>query len=105
MRRLVVETIRRDGYEVAEVDDGGKLLGAASSVDLIISDVRMPAFTGLQILAALREVGNAVPVILMTAFGDDETRRRAESMGAILFDKPFVLSDLRVAVTNILSHR
>lgn len=105
MRRLVVEALRHDGYEVDEVHDGGQLLGAASQsadIDLIISDIRMPAFTGMQILAALRNAGSGVPVILMTAFGDDETRAHAERLGAILFDKPFALDDLRTAVMNML---
>ncbi len=105
MRRLVVEALRRDGYDVREARDGGELLGAASQsaeVDLIVSDVRMPAFTGMQILAALRDGGSTVPVILMTAFGDDDTRARAETLGAILFDKPFALDDLRTAVMNML---
>jgi two-component system response regulator (stage 0 sporulation protein F) len=107
MRRLVVEALRLDGYDVREVTDGGQLLGAASQsdVDLIVSDVRMPAFTGIQILEALRAAGSVVPVILMTAFGDDETHARTKALGAILFDKPFTLGDLRVAVMNMLPPR
>ncbi len=107
MRRLIVEALRRDGYHVIEASDGAQLLGATShfepdQIDLIISDVRMPAFTGLQILAALRHAGQDVPVILMTAFGDDQTRERAEALNAILFDKPFSMDDLRTAVVNML---
>jgi CheY-like chemotaxis protein len=114
MRRIVVETLREDGYEVVALADGGRLLvdiaarlkakegSDDEAVDLIVSDIRMPICTGLQILEVLRKAGWPTPVILMTAFGDDETRRHAESLMAVLFDKPFDLDDLRIAVTNLL---
>jgi CheY-like chemotaxis protein len=110
MRRLVVQALRDDGYEVREAEDGGRLLVQVAAhyqtpdadVDLIISDVRMPICTGLQILQALRDARWTIPVILMTAFGDDGTRERAEGLAAVFFDKPFALADLRTAVKNVL---
>ncbi len=111
MRRLVVEALLKDGYEVEEARDGGRLLVRAAAyytrrakvadVDLIVSDVRMPICSGLQILQGLREANWHIPVILMTAFGDDATRARAEGLGAILFDKPFDMDDLRTAVRSL----
>lgn len=112
MRRLVVETLRKDGYDVAEAPDGGRLLvtlareygkpGTEASTDLVVSDIRMPVCTGMQILEQLRAARWRVPVILMTAFGDAATRERATSLGAVLFDKPFDLDDLRTAVAVLL---
>ncbi len=112
MRRLVVEALRKDGYEVEEARDGGRLLvraaayythrAAVADVDLIVSDIRMPICSGLQILQGLREAHWHIPVILMTAFGDDATRARAEKLGAILFDKPFDIDDLRTAVQSLV---
>ena len=110
MRRLVTEVLQRDGYEVREAADGGRLLvqvtaqyrEAGADIDLIISDNRMPICTGLQILQGLRDVLCAVPMILMTAFIDDRTRATAEALGAIVFDKPFDIDDLRTAVQNVL---
>ena len=112
MRHLVADALRGDGYDVIELTDGGRLLvdiaarlkggGGAASLDLIVSDIRMPICSGLQILAALRDAHWATPVILMTAFGDEATRRHAESLRAVLFDKPFDLDDLRTAVANLL---
>ena len=43
-----------------------------------------------------------VPFILMTAFGDSASRDHARSLGALLFDKPFELDDLRIAVALLL---
>jgi two-component system cell cycle response regulator CpdR len=112
MRRLVTDALRDDGYEVVELADGGRLLvdiaarlkaePKGDEIDLIVSDIRMPICTGLQILEALRQAHWRTPVILMTAFGDDATRRQAESLRAVLFDKPFDLDDLRTAVANML---
>ncbi len=112
MRRIVADALRGDGYDVVELADGGRLLvdiaarfkasEGGESLDLIVSDIRMPICTGLQILAALRDAHWRTPVILMTAFGDDSTRRYAESLSAVLFDKPFDLDDLRTAVANLL---
>ena len=62
----------------------------------------MPICSGLQILSALRDAHWRTPVILMTAFGDEATCKQAESLSAMLFDKPFDLDDLRTAVANLL---
>jgi CheY-like chemotaxis protein len=111
MRRLVADALRKDGYDVVEVPDGGRMLvritdecfrAATRSIDLIVSDVRMPVCSGLEIVRAIRDSGWTVPVILMTAFGDDETRDRAATMNAVLFDKPFDLDDLRTAVSSLV---
>jgi len=112
MRRLVADTLRDDGYDVVELADGGRLLvdiatrlkaeAEGDAVDLIVSDIRMPICTGLQILEVLREGRWRTPVILMTAFGDDATRKHAKRLMAVLFDKPFDLDDLRTAITNLL---
>ena len=68
----------------------------------IVSDIRLPHCSGLSVLATVRRAQWALPVVLMTAFSDPETRRLVESLGAILFDKPFALDDLRTAVANLL---
>ncbi len=109
MRRIVADALRGDGYDVVELVDGGRLLvdlaarmKADESVDLVVSDIRMPVCTGLQILEVLRLSHWHTPVILMTAFGDEATRKRAASLMAVLFDKPFDLDDLRTTVANLL---
>jgi DNA-binding response OmpR family regulator len=113
MRRLVAESLRRDGYEVIEEGDGGGLMVRVAAIrsfdrtvdpfDLIVSDVRMPVCSGLDIVKGLREAHCTAPVILMTAFGDDETRAQAEALDAVLFDKPFQLGALRAVVRTLLA--
>lgn len=112
MRRLVVETLQRDGYAVKQVPDGGRLLVTLAHeylshereqlVDLLISDVRMPICTGLQIVEQLRAARCPLPIILMTAFGDESTRRHAWALGSLLLDKPFQMEELRAAVGRLL---
>jgi DNA-binding response OmpR family regulator len=115
MRRLVADALRKDGYEIIEETDGGRLLvriaaiysfaGTADPFDLIVSDVRMPVCSGLDILKGLRDAHWDTPVVLMTAFGDDETRARASALGALLFDKPFTMQALRATVRMLLASR
>ena len=110
MRQLVAETLEHEGFQVDAVADGGRLLVEISQqiahqlddVDLIVSDIRMPVASGLQIVEALRAARCWTPVILMTAFGDDAARAHAERLGAWLFDKPFELADLRMAARTLL---
>jgi DNA-binding response OmpR family regulator len=112
LRVLVATALREDGYEVVEVHDGGRLLvqvaaayagqGPDSVCDLIVADIRMPVSSGVQILECLRKAHWVTPVILITAFGTRAIRRYVESLGAVLFHKPFDLDDLRTAVVNLL---
>jgi DNA-binding response OmpR family regulator len=115
MRRLVADALRKDGYEIVEEPDGGRLLVRIAAIysfdrtsdpfDLIVSDVRMPVCSGLDILQGLRDAHWKTPVVLMTAFGDDETRARASKLGASLFDKPFTMQALRAKVRELLASR
>ena len=111
MRRLVVDALRKDGHQVTEAPDGGRLLARLAEVfegdprlatiDVIVSDLRMPGVTGLELLERMSRAGIRVPFILMTAFGDDETRRRVELAGAVYLDKPLSLAALRHAVQRL----
>jgi len=120
MRSLLVWALRRNGYEVTECADGTTLCdylnlpqpqfaGKAGHryFDLIISDIRMPGITGLEVLESIRQsVEKLPPVILITAFGDKETHAKAHRLGAVaVFDKPFEIDDLICKVRTIMQHR
>lgn len=113
MRRLLAGALRRDGYEVVEAKNGDVLFdmlmtqlrqhGGPPPIELIISDIRMPGLSGMDVLAELRKSDWATPFVLMTAFGGSETRERARDQGAAAFlEKPFELDDLRTVVLNLL---
>jgi DNA-binding response OmpR family regulator len=111
MRRLIAETLEKEGYDVTEVTDGMRLLVHVvardvepdRAFDLVIADLRMPVSSGMQVLRGLRNSGWTLPFILCTAFGDDATRMEAEELGAIFFNKPFALDDLRKVVRELLT--
>lgn len=110
MRELMALALRGDGYEVREAADGLealRLLGAEENpgFDLVVSDVRMPGCSGLEMLQRLRGRPSQIPVVLVTAFGDRETHARARRLGAALLDKPFELNDLRELVFEALDPR
>jgi DNA-binding NtrC family response regulator len=67
-----------------------------ASLILILSDINMPGMTGLDMLPKVREMRPDIPVIMITAYGDAETRRRAMERGAVgLLTKPIDFTVLR----------
>jgi len=111
MRRLLANALRGDGFEVIEASSGAELVERirthlihpkdGRTVDLIISDIRMPWASGLTVLEGLRRHNRATPVILITAFGDQETHLEAKRLGAAaVFDKPFDVNDLRTSALH-----
>jgi DNA-binding response OmpR family regulator len=110
MRGLLESALRRAGFEVETARDGTELLerlGVAEqnrrAPQLIVSDICMPGLTGLDVLTRVRSHFPEVPVILITAFGDALTHRRAHALGAVeVIDKPFDLGLLCRRITSIL---
>jgi CheY-like chemotaxis protein len=116
MREDVAGTLGEEGYLVIEFESGDRLIrylrGCVVSEervrapDAIVSDVRMPGATGLEVLKAVREIPCDTPVVLMTAFGDPDSHQRARQLGAIAtLDKPFEPEALRAAVLEALRAR
>ena len=66
------------------------------SLILILSDINMPGMTGLEMLPKVKAIRPDVPVIMITAYGDPETRRKAIESGATgLLTKPIDFALLR----------
>jgi CheY-like chemotaxis protein len=109
LRRLVSWALRRDGHEVVEARDGVQLLiespaWSGERVDLILADVRMPDMTALEAVAALRFRDRRTPVVLMTAFGDEQTRTEARALGVrMVLAKPIQVDRLCAVVRRVLS--
>jgi CheY-like chemotaxis protein len=71
---------------------------------LILSDINMPGMTGLEMLPKVKQIRPDVPVIMITAYGDPETRRKALAEGASgLLTKPIDFSLLREEIDNRLA--
>ena len=73
------------------------------SLILILSDINMPGMSGLEMLPKVRAERPDVPVIMITAYGDAETRRKAIENGAVgLLTKPIDFGQLRLEIDNRL---
>ena len=112
LRGLLASTLRRDGFEVVEATDGPDLLRVIGEeilraqdgpgVDLVVSDIRMPGLSGLNVLAGLRRADWSTPVLLITGFGDHQTHAEARRLGAAaVLDKPFDLDVFRSTVLDL----
>jgi len=73
------------------------------SLILILSDINMPGMSGLEMLPKVREARPNVPVIMITAYGDDATMKRARELGAAgLLSKPIDFGLLRQEIDQRL---
>ena len=113
LRCLLIECLRKDGYEVVDVANGNDLLIRITShyrlcpdpepIDLILTDVRMPIVSGIDIARGLRDAEWTTPIVLITAFADEDVRMTAQALDAVLLDKPFQLEVLRSCVRRLLA--
>ncbi len=106
MRALVADLLRKEGLEVEEVPDGQRLstrLAQGAPIDLVVSDVRMPFMSGLDVLQMVHLSPRPTPVLLMTAFGEPGLSARVEALGGRLLDKPFTPRALRQSVRELLA--
>jgi DNA-binding NtrC family response regulator len=105
IRASLQESLTAEGYAVEDVESGEEALARchAGTYDLVVTDLRLPGVSGLEILRALRNQSNGTPVILMTAYGDEETAVKAIHSGAYSYiKKPFKLSDMKDTVKAAL---
>lgn len=97
--------LERQGVAVAfEADGGEDLLAklAATPVDVVLSDIRMPGMDGIAALIRLRERGDATPVLLLTTFDEADLLLRARAAGAQGFLlKDAAPEDLREAIERV----
>jgi peptidoglycan-associated lipoprotein len=105
-RALIGYGLGLDGYEVAATANGvelGSWMAASTIVDLVISDVRMPGPSGLDVLARFRRTNTTTPFVVITAFGSAELHALALRLGATaVLDKPFEMDDLRALVRRLI---
>ncbi len=105
IRESLKESLLAEGYEAEIAESGEEALAKTHSTvyDLVVTDLRLPGVSGLDILNALRNQGNDTPVIMMTAYGDVDTAVSAMRNGAYDFiPKPFKLSAIKKQVRAAL---
>jgi DNA-binding NtrC family response regulator len=101
MRRLLELNLGEDGYTTLSAGDaeaGLKLL-RENSVNLVVTDLKLPGMNGLEFLQAIKRQNAALPVVVMTAFGTVETAVDAMKHGASDYVlKPFSLTEMRMVI-------
>jgi DNA-binding NtrC family response regulator len=106
LRRVIELQLRSAGFDVDQarsVEDG---LTLTPTADLVLTDLRLPGMSGLDLIAQLRRQNSTVPVIVMTAFSSVETAVEAMRAGALDFlPKPFSMDHLMTVVQKALEFR
>ncbi len=99
MQKVLSILFRREGYEVLTASNGAealKILRKESSIDLLLSDLKMPVMDGIELLKQLKSSKIRIPVILITAYGSITEAVDAMKLGAVDFiTKPFNKEDLK----------
>lgn len=107
MRDSVTETLRRAGFGVVAANGGQAALDliAKKRPDAIVTDLKMPGMTGVELLGKVREIDEELPVIVMTAFATVDTAVDAMRKGAFDYvTKPFEGDELIIAIKRGLKH-
>jgi two-component system response regulator HydG len=108
MRTTLAMMLRGGGYEVDEAADGaeGREQGATGAYDVVITDLRMGEYDGIEVLRAIKEAQPMTEVIVMTAYGTIESAVEAMRLGAFDYiQKPFTEQELIVKVSKALESR
>ncbi|MGF1635103.1 MAG: sigma-54-dependent transcriptional regulator [Phycisphaerae bacterium] len=107
MRDGIAATLVRDGHEVIAATDGPAALSRLEQgrFDMMLTDLKMPKMTGIELLAEARKKWPDVPVVLMTAFATVQTAVEAMKLGAYDYiQKPFHGEEIRHLVERTLEH-
>lgn len=109
LRLLARKALMRAGHAVIEADNGeeGLRLIESRRPDLMLLDLNMPSVNGFEVLKRLRgrEAGVPLPVIVLTALGDEESARQSFALGATDFlNKPFTPPQLDARVRACIAH-
>jgi two-component system response regulator PilR (NtrC family) len=105
MREMLRIVLRRDGYDVVVAGTGREAIEALKRqpVDLLLSDIRMPDVSGVEVLRAAKDLDAEIIGFMMTAFASTSTAVEAMRLGAVDYlTKPFSMDELRLKIRRHL---
>src|SRR3989454_6387026 len=108
MRELLAIVLRREGYDALRADNGRPAIGLLERepVDLLISDIKMPDLSGVEVLRAAKKVDQDILGIMITAFASTDTAVEAMRLGACDYlSKPFDIDLLKMKVREKIETR
>ena len=110
VRLLVTRALSLEGHDVVAVEDGElaleTLAAQQGAFDFVLSDIRMPAMTGIELAHEIASIWPQMPILLMTGYA--EQKEAADDLTAIIegvVEKPFSIVDIRREVGRILAER
>ncbi len=107
LRDSIAVTLQRPGFTVVTAHDGVAALEAIARKrpDAVVTDLKMPGLSGIDLIRKIREIDDDLPIILMTAFGTIDTAVQALKLGAYDYiTKPFEGDELLIAVKRAIEH-
>ncbi len=97
-----------DKYELICVNSGVEALEVLSQlpVDLVISDIRMPEISGLELLTKIKDAYPNTKVVIMTAYGSSEVQDEANKLGCLKYiEKPFEINEIRQLIIGSIQEK
>jgi two-component system, NtrC family, response regulator PilR len=108
MRELLAIVLRREGYDVLLAENGREAIALIEKepIDLLISDIKMPDVSGVDVLRAAKRIDQDILGIMITAFASTETAVEAMRLGACDYlSKPFDIDLLKMKVREKIDNR
>ncbi len=103
IREILGAYLRREGHRVLEAATGAEALEKAGEADLVVLDLMLPELDGWQVARRLREAGSEVPILMLTARGEEEERVKGFELGADDYvTKPFSPREVVARVRALL---
>ena len=94
-------------YDIVTAHDGSEGLqafeNAQNGIDLIITDLVMPSFSGVSLIGAIKQRHPKIPIIAMTGWGHHPKALASEAKADLVLDKPFEMEELDRAIKKLLS--
>src|SRR5688572_356208 len=107
LRDSVGATLQRAGFTVVTASDGTSALESITKrrPDCVVTDLKMPGMTGLELIERVRQIDDELPIVMMTAYGAVDTAVQAIKAGAFDYiTKPFEGDELIVSVKRAIEH-
>jgi DNA-binding response OmpR family regulator len=104
MLKTIALRLKKDGHEIFTAEDGREALEKIQSVepDLVITDIMMPYASGLEIVSMVKKQEKKIPVIVLSAMGQEKVVLEAFDLGADDYmTKPFSPNELTVRVRKL----
>jgi two-component system KDP operon response regulator KdpE len=107
IRRLLRTSLATQGWRVIEAASGAEVLaGIGGGADVLLLDLGLPDFDGLELIRKLRDGGSSLPIVVLSAREDEQDKVAALELGADDYvTKPFSMAELVARLRTALRHR